>query len=57
MVYYATRSDGALVLHAILHDEQITRCADAPVGCFPASDYGTPVHPSSSYVLPPPHDA
>lgn len=23
------------VFHAVLHDEQITRCADAPVGCWP----------------------
>ena len=28
-----TRGDG--ILHAILHDEQLTRCADAPVGCWP----------------------
>ena len=27
--------DLTLVYHAILHDEQITRCADAPVGCWP----------------------
>ena len=26
---------GRLVYHAIMHDEQITRCADAPVGCWP----------------------
>lgn len=35
MVYTATTDDGQLIFHAILHDEQITRCADAPVGCFP----------------------
>ena len=29
---YATK-DG--VVHAVLHDEQITRCADGPVGCWP----------------------
>ena len=23
------------VVHAVLHDEQITRCADSPVGCWP----------------------
>lgn len=23
------------VVHAILHDEQLTRCADGPVGCWP----------------------
>eukprot|EP00040_Diaphanoeca_grandis_P010607 m.54383 g.54383 ORF g.54383 m.54383 type:complete len:782 (-) comp21903_c0_seq1:67-2412(-) len=35
MVYSKKTSDGAIVFHAVLHDEQITRCADAPVGCWP----------------------
>jgi mannan endo-1,4-beta-mannosidase len=35
MVYTRKTSDGKLVFHAVLHDEQITRCADAPVGCWP----------------------
>ena len=26
---------GGEVFHAVLHDEQLTRCADAPVGCWP----------------------
>ena len=36
----------AETVHAILHDEQITRCADGPVGCWPggrhafSTDYG-----------------
>lgn len=35
MVYSRVAQDGQLILHAVLHDEQITRCADAPVGCWP----------------------
>ena len=35
-VWYAQgpAPDHAAVVHAMLHDEQITRCADAPVGCW-----------------------
>ena len=35
MVYFYNTTQGGRVFHAILHDEQITRCADAPVGCWP----------------------
>ena len=35
MVWTATAASGETVLHALLHDEQVTRCADAPVGCWP----------------------
>eukprot|EP00039_Didymoeca_costata_P002943 m.64037 g.64037 ORF g.64037 m.64037 type:complete len:788 (+) comp11619_c0_seq3:101-2464(+) len=39
MVYTQIHTTGdntsTTILHAILHDEQITRCADAPVGCWP----------------------
>lgn len=24
-----------VVMHAVMHDEQITRCADGPIGCWP----------------------
>jgi hypothetical protein len=36
MVWYAdTNVSATRVFHAILHDEQLSRCADAPVGCWP----------------------
>ena len=35
LVYFYNTTQGGRVFHAILHDEQITRCADAPVGCWP----------------------
>ena len=39
MVWTAKSNDpavaGGVIFHAVLHDEQITRCADAPVGCWP----------------------
>ena len=34
--YVYANSDG--VVHAVMHDEQITRCADGPVGCWPGPD-------------------
>eukprot|EP01052_Picozoa_sp_SAG31_P001019 SAG31_NODE_33_length_32018_cov_69.763088_3_plen_115_part_00 len=44
----ATTVVDGLVFHAILHDEQITRCADAPVGCWPGGRHAF----SSESVMP-----
>jgi hypothetical protein len=50
MVWTATTAGGTTVLHALLHDEQVTRCADAPVGCWPGGRHAFSVDGGATWI-------
>ena len=41
------------VVHVIFHDEQITRCADSPVGCWPGGRHAWSTDGGSTFTVSP----